>query len=172
MNVCRVPQRAARALLSLLLFVTVLCSAADRPGVHVDASSVGPRPLEEQTQSSAVRDYLEAWKTLSAALADNRTDVLDRSFVGLASEKLTAAIREQRVSGIQTLYRDLSHNIVFVLYSPEGMSIQLIDTVEYEVQIVDHGHTQGAEKVHARYVAVLSPTEVRWKVRILQAASE
>ena len=172
MNFRQLLHKPAMCLLSCSLCMSLVCSAADRSGVRVDASAVGPRPLEEQTQSSAVRDYLEAWKTLGNALADNRTDVLDRSFVGLASEKLTDAVRQQRAAGVQTFYKDLSHNIAFVFYSPEGMSIQLVDTVEYEVQIVDNGHLQSTERVHARYVAVLSPTEVRWKVRILQSAPE
>ncbi|MBV9342363.1 MAG: hypothetical protein JO159_15940 [Acidobacteria bacterium] len=160
-----------------MTFLSVLLLGTSSPGaeqarVRVDASTVGPRPLEEQTRSSVVRDYLEAWQTLGSALAANRTDLLDRSFVGLASQELAATVEEQRKIGLQSVYRDLSHKIRLVFYSPEGMSIQLVDDVEYEVQVLQNGRLGGAERVHSRYISVLTPTEVRWKVRILQAAPE
>jgi hypothetical protein len=47
-----------------------------------------------------------------------------------------------------------------------------VDTVEYDVQILDHEKIQTTQHVRARYVAVLTPTEVRWKVRIFQAEPE
>jgi hypothetical protein len=146
--------------------------AADQARVRVDASGVGPRALEEQTRSSVVRNYLEAWQTLANALATNRADLLDGSFVGLAGQQLAGTVAEQRKTGLKTVYRDLSHDIRLVFYSPEGMSIQLVDNVEYEVQVVKDGQLAGTERVRARYVSVLTPTETRWKVRILQAAPE
>lgn len=155
-----------------LACVSLVALAADRSAVHIDASAVGPRPLEEQTQASVIRGYLDAWSALSSALADNRTDVLDRAFVGLAKQKLSETVQQQAQAGLQTHYQDLSHNITLLFYSPEGMSIQLVDNVQYEVQIIDHGHRLGTERVRTRYVSVLTPTEVRWKVRILQAAPE
>jgi hypothetical protein len=51
--------------------------------------------------------------------------------------------------------------------------VQLVDTVEYEMQIVDHDQVLAQpQHVRARYVAVLTPTEVRWKVRVFQAQPE
>jgi hypothetical protein len=120
-----------------------------------------------------VRDYLQAWKSMSQAFQENRIDALDTSYLGLAKEKLAEAVREQRELGIKTNYRDLSHHLKIVFYSPEGLSVQLVDTVEYEMQIVDHDQTLAQpQHVRARYVAVLTPTEVRWKVRIFQAQPE
>lgn len=168
----KIYRRTRPLLVVCLLGAAVLASGADPRNVHVNDTSVGPRPLEEQTKSSVVRDYLEAWRTLGSALGQNRTDLLDRSFVGFASERLADTIQQQRETGVQTVYRDLSHHIDLVFYSPEGMSIQLIDNVEYEIQIVDRGHLQGTERVHSRYVSILTPTEVRWKVRVLQAAPQ
>jgi hypothetical protein len=133
--------------------------------------SVGPRPIEKQTQSSLVRDYLEAWQTLGTALHQNRAALLDEYFVGLAKEKLADTIREQQKLGIQTIYRDESHDIQVVFYSPEGLSIQLLDNAEYGVEVRDHGKTVGIQHVKARYVAVLTPTESRWKVRVFQSGS-
>ncbi len=70
---------------------------------------------------------------------------------------------------MQTRYRDTGHRVRLTFYSPEGMSLQLLDTVDYEVEIVDHGKVLSRQPVRARYVAVLTPTEVRWKVRVFQA---
>jgi hypothetical protein len=43
-----------------------------------------------------------------------------------------------------------------------------VDTVQYDLQIKDHDKAQAIQHVRSRYVAVLTPTEVRWKVRIFQ----
>jgi hypothetical protein len=136
----------------------------------VDPSS--PRTLEDQTQQAVVRDYLLAWQTLGSALQANRTDLLDTTFVGVAREKLIDTIREQQKLGIQTHYVDRSHDLKLVFYSPEGLSVQLLDEVEYDVQVQDHDKQLVTRHVRTRYVAVLSPTEVRWKVRIFQAEAQ
>ncbi|MFY9559344.1 MAG: hypothetical protein WAQ52_03850 [Terriglobales bacterium] len=133
--------------------------------------SVGPRSVEKQTQSSVVRDYLQAWQTLGSALSQNRTDLLDGYFVGIAKEKLADTIREQQSLGIQTTYRDQSHDLQVVFYSPEGLSIQLVDNVEYDVEVRDHGKTVGTQHARTRYVAVLTPTESKWKIRVFQSGS-
>jgi hypothetical protein len=155
------------------ILVSIVVFAADGPAVRVEPTgSVGPRTLEKQTETAVVRDYLEAWRRMSAALEQNRTDLLDADFVGTAKEKLSATIHEQARLGMETRYRDTAHHLRLVFYSPEGMSIQLLDTVEYEVQVVDHGKAQTTQQVRTRYVAVLTPTEVRWKVRVFQAEPE
>ena len=154
------------------LITAVLAVGFDRSAVRVDSTRVGPRPLEEQTQSSVVRDYLGAWKTLSSALEQNRASLLDSAFVGTAKDRFAETIRQQQETGLQTQYRNFSHNIDLAFYSPEGMSIQLVDMLEYDLEIVDNGHVQGTQHVRSRYIAVLTPTEVRWKVRILQAEPE
>jgi hypothetical protein len=40
------------------------------------------------------------------------------------------------------------------------------------VQLLDQGKVQTTQHVRARYVAVLTPTEVQWKVRVFQAEPE
>jgi len=136
--------------------------------VHLD----GPRPLNEQTQQAVIRDYLEAWQSVSAALAENRPALLDRDFVGTAKDKLIGTIRDQVTSGISTRYVDRSHDLQIVFYSPEGLSIQLLDTVQYDVQVIDHGKVQTTQKVDAHYVVVMTPAEVRWRVRVFQEQPE
>jgi len=146
---------------------------AAQPTVQVDSSPVqGPRQLEEQTKSAAIRGYLNAWQSMSNAFVQNRPEILGSDFVGTAKEKLTKTISEQVELGIQTRYQDRAHHIQFVFYSPHGLSIELIDRVEYDVQVIDHGKQISTVPVSARYIVVLTPSEVQWSVRVMQADSE
>ena len=155
------------------LFAAICALGADQPAVRVERSdAVGPRALEKQTEAAVIRDYLQAWSTLTTAFEQNRIDLLDQSFTGAAREKLAGTIRQQVNLGMSTRYRDSAHDLQLVFYSPEGLSIQLIDTVEYDLQILDGQKAQTTQHVRARYVAVLTPTEVRWKVRVFQAEPE
>jgi hypothetical protein len=155
------------------LSVALSVSGSDQPVVHVEPTdSVGPRVLEKQTEEAVIRDYLQAWRNLSGAFEDNQVALLDADFVGTAKEKLADTVREQTKLGLRTRYRDSAHDLQLIFYSPEGLSVQLIDTVTYDVQILDHDKVQTTQHVRARYVAVLTPTEVRWKVRVLQAEPE
>jgi hypothetical protein len=167
-----VPGIRTTLLAAVPVLAALLMSGAGQPAVRVaPMDSVGPRPVEKQTQSSVVRDYLQAWQTLGSALGGNRADLLDGYFVGVAKEKLADTIREQQNLGIETSYRDQSHDLQVVFYSPEGLSIQLLDNVEYDVEVRDHGKTVGTQHVRTRYVAVLTPTESKWKVRVFQSGS-
>jgi len=161
------------ALIAGSLLAALFVGASDQPGVRVEPTdSVGPRALEKQTETAVVRDYLQAWHSLSGALEQNRADLLNADFVGTAKEKIADTIREQAKLGIQTRYVDKAHDVQLVFYSPEGLSIQLVDTVDYDVQLIDHEKPQITQHVRARYVAVLTPTEVQWKVRVFQAEPE
>jgi hypothetical protein len=159
-------------LIATALLAAVLLPASTEPNVRVaPMNSVGPRPVEEQTQSSVIRDYLLGWATMNDALSQNRADVLDTVFVGNAKDKLAQTVEQQQKLGIQTSYLPRSHDIKVIFYSPEGLSIQLVDDVEYDVAVKKDGHDIASDHVRARYVAVLSPTETRWKVRIFQGGS-
>lgn len=129
----------------------------------------GPRTLAEQTQQAVIRDYLESWKTMCAALESNNPALLSQDFVGAAKNKLTSTIHQQAAAGVPTRYLDRSHDLRIVFYSPEGLSIEVIDTVDYDMQVFAHGHLLTTQPMHTRYVAVLTPAQVRWQVRILQA---
>jgi hypothetical protein len=109
---------------------------------------------------------------MSDALDQNRADLLGPDFIGTAKEKLAGTIREQERLGIHTRYRDGAHDLHLVFYSPEGLSVQLVDTVEYDMEVLGRDNVLATQHVRARYVAVLTPTEVRWKVRVLQAEPE
>ena len=159
--------RSVALLLSLMTAAGTL--AADEGSVRVEPVTLqGPRPLAKMTQAAVVRDYLGAWQSLSSAMDQNRPGLLDQYFAGIAKQKLAAAIEEQIKIGVHTTYQLRSHDIKIVFYSPEGLSIQLVDDIEYDEQLLDHGTVVATQPVHARYVAVLTPTEVRWKVRVLQ----
>src|SRR5256885_16521402 len=106
------------------ILAVLLCLGDEKPAVQVaPMDSVGPRPVEEQTRSGVVRDYLQAWQTMNRALSANRTELLDGYFLGIAKERLADTIREQRSLGIKTTYHDRSHKVQAVFYSPEGLSI-------------------------------------------------
>jgi hypothetical protein len=156
----------------LTILATLLLSGSGAPSVEVaPMDAVGPRPVEQQTRASVVRDYLQAWRGMAVALKENQADVLDSYFVGIAKEKLTDTIREQEKLGIHVSYQDRSHNIKALFYSPEGLSLQLQDDVEYDVELRTPDGVAGTEHVHSRYIAVLTPTESKWKVRIFQGAA-
>ena len=144
-----------------------------QPDVTVDTSQLkGPRPLEEETKAAAIRDYLESWQAMNEALQQDQPGRLDEDFIGTAKEKLAEAVDEQTEAGIHTLYQDRAHHIQFLFYSPEGLSIELIDDADYDVQVFDHDKAISKVPVSARYIVVLTPAEVRWKVRVMQASSQ
>jgi hypothetical protein len=160
-----------------LIAVAVLGAASAMAGaqaaVHVQTSHLdGPRPLAEQTAKAVIQDYVESWQTLRAALGQNRADVLDRDFAGTAKDKLTETIQQQAKLGMRTDYQDRSHDVQIIFYSPEGLSIELTDNVEYDQQILDHDKVVTTQHVSARYVVVLTPSETRWRVRVLQAVNQ
>lgn len=159
--------------LTISAFAAILPLSAEQPVVRVEPSNLqGPRVLNDQTKSGVIRDYLDAWQSMSAAFQQNRPGLLDRDFVGTAKEKLTDTIRDQVTMGISTRYLDQTHDLQIAFYSPEGLSIQLVDNVEFEVQVLDHGKVQGTRKMQGRYVVVMTPAEVRWRVRVLQGGPE
>jgi hypothetical protein len=169
------PKPKARKLAAVAgcVMVVLLLSAAEEPSVRVEpVDPSSPREVEPQTQQAVVRDYLLAWQTLNDAMQANQPDLLDSAFLGVAREKLANTVEDQQKLGITTRYIDRSHDLKVVFYSPEGLSIQLLDTVEYDVQLLKDNNIQATQHVRARYVAVLSPTEVRWKVRILQSVAQ
>lgn len=168
------PVKSFRQVILILALFTLPCALwADQPAVRVEPPHLqGPRPLKDETATAVVRDYLESWQSMRSALAQNRADVLDRDFIGTARTKLTDTIHDQTKLGLHTHYRDRAHDIQIVFYSPEGLSIQLTDNVDYDEQVLDHDKILTTQRVHARYIVVMTPAELRWKVRILQAQAE
>lgn len=160
--------------LFLGVVLTLACRLADaQASVRVEPEHLnGPRELQDQTKAAAIRDYLKAWQGFRMAMEQNQPGLLSADFVGTSREKLADTIQQQQIIGIKTKYQDISHDIQIVFYSPEGLSIELTDKVEYDVQLLDHDRVTGTQRVSAHYVVVMTPAEVRWRVRVFQAVPD
>ena len=156
-------------LTACMVLVATTAIGATQATVRVETVDLqGPRALQEQTRTAAIRDYLQSWQVLRTALEQNRVELLDPTFVGTAKDTLTETIKQQSALGIRTRYQDRSHDLRIVFYSPEGLSIELIDSVEYDLEILDHEKVKMTQHLISRYVIVLTPAEVRWRVRVFQ----
>ncbi len=163
-------------MLKSTLAICIIFNAASGWGaaqalVHVQPAHLqGPRPLQEQTGAAAIRDYMQSWQSFRAALEQNRAELLSPDFVGTAKEKLTDTIQKQTALGICTRYVDREHDLQIVFYSPEGLSIEILDKVQYDMQVLDQNRVIATQRMSARYLVVLTPAEVRWRVRVFQAS--
>jgi len=154
-------------------FTAISCSMAAQVAVRVEPMTLQTtRPLPDQTRAAVIRDYLHAWQGFQAALEQNRPELLEADFVGTAKDKIADTIRQQGVLGIRTRYQDRSHDLQVLFYSPDGMSIELTDKVEYDVQLVDHDKVIATQRESARYLVVLAPAEVRWRIRVFQSTHD
>jgi hypothetical protein len=161
----------------LLLLCTGIATAAGsmaaQVAVRVEPVSLqGPRPFTDQNKAAVMRDYLHAWQGFNAALDQNRPDLLEADFVGTAKERLADTIQQQTKFGLHTHYQDRSHDVQILFYSPDGLSVELADKVEYDVQVIDHDKVLTTQRESVRYLIVLAPSEVRWRVRVFQSVPE
>ena len=162
-----------RLVLPGLVLVAATGVAAAQASVRVEPENLkGPRELQEQTKSAVIRDYIEAWQSFRTAMDQNRASLLSTDFVGTAKDKLADTIEQQTSAGIHTRYQDLSHDLQIVFYSPEGLSVELTDNVEYSMQVLDHDKVTATQRVSARYIVVMTPAEMRWRVRVFQAVPD
>ncbi len=155
----------------LLILASMVCipAFAAEPTIKIRTTQTkGSRAVEKQTETAVIRDYLEAWKTLDLALNNDRADQLEFYFVGTALTRLSGVVADQTKAGIHTHYIEHSHDLQIIFYSPEGLSIQLADDVQYEEQVFDGSKLLVSRTVNKRYLAVLTPSEISWRIRILQ----
>ncbi len=163
-------------MLKSILVVSMAFTTASNCGtaqalVHVQPAHLqGPRPLQEQTGTAAIRDYMQSWQSFRAALEQNRAELLSPDFVGTAKEKLTSTIQQQTALGLRTRYVDREHDLQIVFYSPEGLSIEILDRVQYDMQVIDQNKVIATQRMSARYLVVLTPAEIRWRVRVFEAS--
>jgi hypothetical protein len=137
--------------------------------VQLETANAGPRQVEDRTERAIVRDYGTAWATLARALEQNRTDGLPLSFVGDAQKQIAQRVQHQRQNGLHTRYVDRGHKVEAVFYSPEGSAMQLRDTANLEIQLLDGSKVVHSEQVTLNYLALMTVAEDRWKVRELEA---
>jgi hypothetical protein len=160
-----------RALIfTAVLLAGLMCAAQEStlPSVRLDAGNLVGKPLEDLTGQALARDYARAWQTLAVAFDKNQPDSIDRDFVGVAADKLSAAVSMQAKAGLHRRYVDRGHQVEALFYSPDGTSVELRDTARFEVQYMDGEKVLHTENGTRTYIALMSPTEVRWKVRVLQ----
>src|SRR6185312_2957185 len=91
-----------------VLLAGLMCAAQEPnlPSVRLDASNVSGKTLEDLTGQALARDYARAWQTLAVAFDKNQADVVDRDFVGVAADKLSAAVAMQSKAGLHRHYVD------------------------------------------------------------------
>jgi hypothetical protein len=161
------------AFLLASLLLTPQLDDASHATVRIETPELhGSRTLEKQTESAVVKDYLQSWSSLRTAMDHNDSSVLDAYFVGTARDRLVDTIQDQAKYGIHTRYTERSHDLQIVFYSPEGLSIQLMDTVSYDEEVLQKDKVLATKPVTRRYLVVLTPSEVRWRVRILQSEAQ
>jgi hypothetical protein len=143
--------------------------AASAPEVTLNVQTAAPRQVEDTTEKAIARDYAAAWQAMTSALDQNRSDLLSANFIGTAGEKLSATIAAQRNAGLHQRLVDKGHKVDVVFYSPEGSAIELQDTAQLEVQLLDGDKVVHSEDATVRYVALLTAAADSWKVRVLEA---
>jgi len=155
---------------SLVVFVPrSLMLAASAPEVTLSAQNAAPRQVEDTTQKAVARDYAAAWQAMADALERNQASLLNANFAGAALEKLTVSIGDQRKAGLHQRFVDQGHKVDAVFYSPEGSAIELQDTVQLQIELMDGDKVIHSENAPVHYVALLTAAENSWKVRVLQA---
>lgn len=165
----------APAIAALMLIAAAVRLSAAPPASNtnanfaIDISQAQPRQVEEATQQAIVRDYSKAWQNMAQALEQNRTDLVNQSFVGIAREKIGQLVSQQKQAGLKRRYVDRGHKLEVLFYSYEGSALQLRDTAQLEIQVMDGDRVLNSKQMTVRYTALLTPTESAWKVRILEA---
>jgi hypothetical protein len=150
----------------------LLLSAAETGfAVILDTSQSQPRHVEETTMASVERDYGHAWHAMAAAIEENKIGLLGSDFVGLAREQLSQAIAEQGKSGLKRRYIDHGHQVRVVFYSSDGSAMELHDTVRLEIQLLDGDKVVHREQGTFHFLALMTPAENSWKVRLLESVS-
>jgi hypothetical protein len=161
------------ALIGILFLTSTSLGAVDSSvGVQLDTRKTGPRAVESQTEQAILRDYGLAWMSLARALEFNTVDPLQASFVGTARERLTDTVASQRRTGLSSRYRGQTHKLQAVFYAPEGDVIELHDTAEFQLQIMDGGKVVHEERAVRHYIVPMSPGADRWIIRQLQAVAQ
>jgi hypothetical protein len=158
------------AIALLTLLVPIYSSAADTtPQVVLNTSKAGPRAVEALTERAILRDYRFAWVNLDQALESNSTAPIAGPFAGVASAWLSDAVASQQRIGLTSRYLNQNHKVEAVFYAPEGDMIELHDTADYQLQVLDGSKTIHDEHVVVHYVVLMTPGADRWVIRQLQS---
>jgi hypothetical protein len=160
----------AQLFLMLVVAGCLVSHAADADvKVEIDSTHAGPRAMEPLSERGILRDYRSSWASIAQALEFNTLDPLDGPFAGSAERWLKDTVVNQQRSGLSQRYIDQNHKVETVFYSPEGDVMELHDTAQFELQILDGGKMIHDEHMVVHYVVLMTPAADRWVVRELQA---
>src|SRR5437763_12719203 len=159
-------------ILTAMPLASKILAAGETVQVRLDASQIQPRPLEQLTGQAIVKAYSNAWKNMEGALEQNRPELIDESYVGYAHDKLLSQVQEQKKNGLATRYVDHGHQVSATFYSPEGSAVQLQDTAQFEIQLLDGSNVVSSQKVTRKYIAVVTVVEDSCKVRVLEGVQD
>ncbi len=162
-----------KTLVIALIFLTIPTFLFSQSSLRVEPVKLtGPRELQEQTKDGSDSGLSGSMEEFQCSPESKPDGSFGRGFCGIAKDKLKETIKQQSALGLHTHYQDVSHDLQIVFYSPEGLSIEMTDKVEYDMQVFDHDKNLATQHVSARYVVVLTPSEVKWRVRVFQAMPE
>jgi hypothetical protein len=161
-------QRIAFGALALMLVLPAV-AAGPAVGVEFDASKAAPRTVEDQTKRRIEADYRLAWTNLAEAVDLNDSAPLQSLFVGSAKKWLTDTVSNQQQSGLTTKYLNQNHKLEAVFYAPEGDVMELHDTAEYQMQVLDGSKVIYDQPVVAHFIVLITPGADRWVIRQLQS---
>jgi hypothetical protein len=142
--------------------------AQSAPQVHLDADGLKPRPIEDLTGTSIVRNYAAAWREMAGALESNQATGIADEFVGLAKDHLTQRIAEQKQAGLHFRIVDHGHQVKAIFYSTDGTTMQLIDQAQLEIQTFDGNKLLDTQNSQHQYMVLMTPGADRWYVRDLE----
>ncbi len=142
--------------------------AANSPSVSLDVQNATPRQIEDATEKAVARDYAAAWQAMADALDQNRSDLLGANFIGTSNDKLAETIKQQKQAGLHRRYVDRGHKVQATFYSSEGSAMELHDTAQLQVQLLDGDKVVASQDVTAQFVVLMTAAENSWKVRVLQ----
>jgi hypothetical protein len=169
----RLSKNLPLAAIAALLISSLPVRAADASvRTSLDISKATPRTVEPQTEQAILRDYRFAWSSMTQALESNTVDPLVGPFTGEARKWITEEVAGQRQANLSTRYQNQDHKLQAIFYAPEGDVIELHDTAEYQLQVLDGQKTVHDEHVTVRYVVLMTPAADRWVVRQLQAVPQ
>ena len=174
MNSLKIELRYILLALGLMLLLGIaslplhVFAATPAPTIKIDASGAAPRQVEDSTVQAIERDYGAAWKSLAQAVDENRPELLG-GFVGAAKEQAAQLIASQKKNGLHQRYVDHGHKAQVAFYSVDGSSILMHDTAQLEIQQLDGSNVVHSEQVTVHYLALLTPAENSWKVRVLES---
>ena len=81
---------------------------------------------------------------------------------------MAETIKQQKKAGLHRRYVDRGHKVQAMFYSSEGSAMELHDTAQLQVQLLDGDKVVASQDVTAHYVVLMTAAENSWKVRVIQ----